>query len=135
VGWVLIRFYPKRLNLVLAALKKHPLKSLGMGVMLMIVLPLLSLLLLITILGAPFAIALMGLSAVFFYAAKTIPILTFCNKYLTKLHLEPNTLSIFAIGLVIYFLLVRIPYIGILIALTCLLLGVGASAFSRSQKR
>jgi len=135
VGWVLIRYYPKRLHAVLSALRSHPLKSLGMGAMLMVVLPLLSLLLLITILGAPFAIALMGLSAIFFYAAKTIPILTFCNKYLTKFHLEPNSLSLFAIGLVIYFTLVRIPYVGVLIALTCLLLGVGASAFSRSQKR
>ncbi len=135
VGWVLIRFYPKKLQKILQTLRTHPLKSFGTGIVVLVLLPLVSLLLLITILGAPFAIALMGFNAIFFYAAKTIPILAFSDKYLTKLKLKPNSLSIFAVGLVIYFLVVRIPYVGIVIALTCLLFGIGSSVYFRSKMK
>ena len=134
IGWVLIRAYPHRLEAILHALTTNPMKSFGLGIMIVVILPLASLLLLITILGVPFALALMGFNVIFFYAAKTIPIMYVSNRYLTKLHLKPNSLSLFFVGLVIYFLLVRIPVVGILIALACLLFGLGASASSGREK-
>ncbi|HSX04218.1 MAG TPA: polymer-forming cytoskeletal protein [Rhabdochlamydiaceae bacterium] len=135
VGWVLIRFYPKKLQEVLSAFNKHPFKAFLAGLVVIILLPIVSLLLLITILGAPFALALMGFFVIFFYAAKTIPILAVANKYLTKLKLKPNSLSIFALGLFLYFLIVRIPYVGFFVALASLLCGVGSSAVARMKKR
>ncbi|HSX12098.1 MAG TPA: polymer-forming cytoskeletal protein [Rhabdochlamydiaceae bacterium] len=135
VGWVLIRFYPKKLHILLAALNKQPMKALVSGIVIALLLPIVALLLLVTILGAPFALALMGFFVIFFYAAKTIPILAVANKYLTKFKLKPNTLSLFAVALFLYFLLVRIPYIGILIALASLFCGVGAAVVARTQKR
>lgn len=132
-GWVLIRAYPKKLEMILASLKGNLTKSFGYGLMIVVLLPLASLLLLITILGVPFALALMGFNVIFFYAAKTIPILAVSNSYLTKLKLKPNSLSIFAVGLACYFLLVRIPYVGILLALACLIFGLGASVISQQK--
>lgn len=131
VGWILLRFFPKNLEGSVVILQKKPLKALVYGLLLLILLPLASLILLMTILGVPFALTLIALNVIGFFTAKIISILWGSNMLFGKLGLKPNKIGTFAAGLVVYFLLTSIPYAGLLIAFAAMLFGLGASVLVR----
>jgi hypothetical protein len=135
VGCVLLKLYPKSIDHALHGLRHKPWKALTFGVMLLILLPLASLLLLMTILGAPFALTLLALNVVGFYTAKVVPILWVSNTYCTKIGLKPNKIPAFTCGLLLYFILASIPFLGTVIAFAAMLLGLGAGALTQTSRK
>ena len=83
VGIVLIRMFPKNLENALSSLKEQPLKSFAYGVMVLVLLPLVALVLLMTIIGVPFALALIAANILSFYTAKV-----YCIFWARTGHLE-----------------------------------------------
>ncbi len=134
IGFLLIRYFPRNLDSVLEALSDKPLKSLGVGIMILVLFPLVSLLLLMTILGVPFALTLIALNVVTFYTAKTYTIIWVSNHLCRKIKLKPNRVTTYGLGLILYFLLVNIPFIGTPIALATMLFGIGAGILAQMPK-
>ena len=135
VGWLLIRLFPRNFELAQEALSLHFLKCFGFGLMLLILLPLASLLLLMSILGVPFALTLIALNVITFYTVKIFPILWFTEKVFKGFNIKIGRYSALAIGLFAYFLLTPIPYFGIVLVLAALLLGLGAGAVAGLRRR
>lgn len=134
IGLILIRMFPKNLEAALHALSAHPAKSLGYGLMLLILLPLVSLILLMTILGVPFALTLIAANIIGFYTAKIYSILWASNWLFGKAGLKPNRLPALFCGMVVYFILVQIPYVGIVIAFAAMLFGVGCGILAQTKR-
>ncbi len=135
IGYLLIRYFPENLHKALANLSHHPVKSFGVGVLMLIFLPLASLLLLMTILGVPFALTLIALNVIGFYTAKTYSIIWVSNSVFMKIGLKPNKVWTFCLGLIVYFLLTGIPILGIIIALTAMIFGIGAAVIAQTPKK
>lgn len=134
VGVFFMRIFPKNFKNAHEALSHQPLKALGLGIVLLIALPLASLLLLLTILGAPFAIALLAVNVLTFYTAKILSVSWGANYLAKKTHVRLGPVSVFAIGLVIYYGLTMIPIAGYIIALAALLFGLGAGMLGRTHR-
>lgn len=134
IGIVLIKFFPKNLEAALHSLQNHPVKSLTYGIMLLILLPLASLILLMTVLGVPFALALIALNVIGFYTAKVYTILWASNWCFGKMRFKHNSLPGFFCGTLIYFALAAIPIFGFFVALASMLLGLGAGLVAQSKR-
>jgi len=134
VGIFLIRMFPKNLQAGLDALNKHPLKALGLGVVLLIALPLASIILLMSVLGAPFAVALLAINILTFYTAKIFSVSWASNYLAEKVKWRAGPIIIFACGLVVYYALTTIPKVGFFISLAALLFGLGAALLARTQR-
>jgi hypothetical protein len=134
IGIILIKIFPQNLESALHELKKHPFKSLSYGLMLLVLLPLASVLMLMTILGIPFALTLIALNIVGFYTAKVYCIFWGSNWIFGKLKMKGNRLPSFFLGLVIYFFLVAIPIFGTILSFVFMLLGLGAGVLSQGKR-
>lgn len=135
VGWIFIRLFPKKLKGVHNALQKRPWKAFWVGLIIAVLLPIACLILFITILGFPLALALLALSLLGFYGAKIIPIYWVSNAILPKIGLRKGSLLLFSIGLVLFFLIIQIPIFGGLVTLVFTFLGLGAFVLGRLPKR
>lgn len=135
VGLILLKIFPKNLEAALHALQEHPWKSFSYGVMLLILLPLVSLILLMTILGVPFALTLIAANIIGFYTAKIYSIVWVSNRWLTHIKLKANRFPILCVGVLCYFILSEIPIIGGLIAFAAMLFGLGAGVMAHARRR
>ena len=135
VGWIWLRLYPQNLERALNALSHKPLKAFACGIMLLVLLPLASLIFLMTILGAPFAITLLALNVIGFFTAKVLTIFWASNKVFKKIGLRPNTLTIFCFGLICYFFLTAIPFFGPLLSFVAMVFGLGAVPLAKMHQR
>ncbi len=131
VGIILIKAFPKNLDAALHVLRKTPLKALSYGVMLLVLLPLASLILLITILGAPFALTLIAANIIGLYTAKIYSILWASNWAFARLKMKPNRMPTLILGLVVYFCLVQIPVAGNILAFASMVIGLGAGVLAQ----
>jgi len=128
LGYLFMRFFPHKVESALRAMKTKPWQALLTGVVAVIILPLLCIVLLITIVGVPFALTLLGIYVLGFYTAKVFTVLyaserVFGSKY-RKL--------CFFLSLVIYFLFTTIPYVGFALSTGAMLFGLGAIISGRT---
>jgi len=135
IGLILIKIYPRKLESTLYALNNSPLKCFGFGLMLLILLPLVSLILLMTILGIPFALTLLALNVIGFYTAKVFSIFWISNKFCAKVRLKKNALTSYTLGLVLYFLITSIPIFGFIVAFVAMVFGLGAIPLAKSNRK
>lgn len=135
IGILLLKLFPQRLQRALKTLKVKPWKSFWLGVAVVILLPLACLVLFITILGFPLAIALVAFTLLGFYAAKIIPILLITNKFFHKIKWKENSLWGLAIGLILFFVFVQIPYLGAALSAIFTFLGLGAITLGRIRQK
>ena len=134
IGIILIRMFPKNLESALQVLKGHPLKAFSYGVMLLVLLPLAALILLMTILGVPFALTLMATTVIGFYTAKVYSIFWVSNWTFGKIGLKPSRLPTFLLGTVVYFGLTAIPVFGYVVAFAAMLFGLGAGVLAQAKR-
>ncbi len=117
VGILFLRFYPKKLHRVLHRLRSHPGGSLLWGIGIVVGIPVVSMILLVSVIGAPFALTLLALNVLGFYTAKVIPILFFSNALFGYFRWKPNKIPTLAVGQVCYYALTSIPVVGWFIAI------------------
>ena len=94
VGLILIRIFPRKLETALDVLHERPWKALAYGVLLLVLLPLVSLILLMTILGVPFALTLIALNIIGFYTAKVFTIFWASDALSTKIGFKKTERSL-----------------------------------------
>lgn len=131
LGVIIIKFFPTRLHRSLMVLQETPWKAFGVGLLVLFIIPLCVILLFITVLGIPFAIALVTLAVLSFYAAKILPIIWVSNNIFSRFRFQKNSLLVFFIGLIIFFLFKQIPILGQMISIVFMLLGLGTAVLSR----
>lgn len=134
IGIILIKVFPKNLEAALHSLNEQPLKAFTYGIMLLILLPLAALILLMTILGVPFALTLMAANIIGFYTAKVYSIFWASNWLFGKVGFKCNRGPSFFCGTVVYFCLTAIPIFGILLAFAFMLFGLGAGVLAQRRK-
>ncbi|NGX58951.1 MAG: hypothetical protein KR126chlam3_00093 [Chlamydiae bacterium] len=135
LGTVFLKVFPRKLKKTLDKLQNAPWKSLWTGLLVLILLPIVCLILFITILGFPIGLALLAISVLGFYTAKIFPIIWSMNALLPKIHMKQNSLVGLAIGLILFFLFVQVPFLGALLMAVFTLLGLGAVVLSRVPRR
>jgi hypothetical protein len=69
-GLIVIKLFPSQVMQTTKVSSEKLMSSLGVGVVVLVLAPILSILLLITVIGAPFALALIALNIFSFYTAK-----------------------------------------------------------------
>lgn len=101
------------------------LKSLGIGALAFILTPIISLLILITVIGSPIAILLMLIYILLLMLGTPIFIITISTFIKSKIEKPINTLIIVLLVTIILFLIELIPYVGFIISILKTLIGLG----------
>jgi cytoskeletal protein CcmA (bactofilin family) len=134
IGIILVKIFPRNLEAALTELNTRPFKSLIYGVTLLILLPLVSIILLMTILGVPFALALIALNIMGFYTAKVYTIFWASQWTFRKWGMKMHRMRGFFCGLVVYFILTAIPIFGLVVSVIAMLFGLGAGVLAQRTK-
>ena len=134
IGIIMIRYFRYRIDRTLNAMNQTPLQALIAGGVLLLILPLACLLLIVTVLGVPFALTLLSLTVVTFYTAKIFFILWVSKILLHRFDFQRYIYHYLLCGLIIYFLLTLIPYIGVVLSLSALLLGLGGMIVGKMKR-
>lgn len=133
LGFVFMRYFQHRLDRAFRAMRTKPVQSLITGGLILIVLPLISLLLLMTILGVPFALTFIAINVIGFYTGKIFTMLYVSKWSLGKIHREKWQKLGFLLILIAYFLVASIPYFGQAFVFAITLFGLGAIVTGRAD--
>jgi len=133
LGFIFMRYFQHRLDRAFRAMRTMPFQSLVTGGLVLIVLPLISLLLLMTILGVPFALTLLAINVIGFYTGKIFTILFVSKWSLKKLHKEKWQKLGYMLMLIVYFVVSSIPYFGQAFVFAITLFGLGAIVTGRAD--
>jgi len=125
IGLVIMRFFPRKVHGAIRALTERPLQALAAGTVVIMLLPIAFAALLISIVGAPFALTLLAINIIGLYTVKVVMILFVLTKLFPKSFERRRKGYLFA-GLVVYFGITLIPYIGPIISAIFIILGLGA---------
>ncbi len=121
VGFVFIKLFPSLVFRVKMEIT-HIWKSLGIGFALLICVPVASIILAITVLGIPISLILIALYLIFLYIGRIIFASFMGDKILKK---ESPILSLI-VGMFIFTVLFSLPFVGWLLNLIALSIGLGA---------
>lgn len=135
IGLMLMMFFPHKLVHALHALRYRTLSSFVWGLVALIGLPLFSVLLLITVVGAPFAVTLFALNIISFYTVTVFFIMWIANGIARKFGWKQNTMKELLIGQTVYYVLTSIPLVGALLAFVATTFGFGAAICSQTRKK
>ncbi|VHO03990.1 polymer-forming cytoskeletal protein [Candidatus Rhabdochlamydia sp. T3358] len=134
IAYLLLRLFPRNLQSALLSLRGQPWRSLSTGLITLIVLPLCCLLLLMTVLGVPFALTLIALNIVGFYTAKVYFIFWGSDWLSSKIKWRIHRLAAFAVGLIAYLIISSIPGLGKIFSLAAMVFGLGAAVTAQTKR-
>ena len=129
---LIVTFMPKSLVQSAEATKQNVFKSFGIGLLTMIAAVIGSILLLITVIGIPLALIILAALVVIFYVAQ-IFVSVWMAGYLFKIKNFGKTklFGAAALGLLLYYLIGFIPFVGWAVKIVLFLVGVGAIAMRK----
>ena len=136
ISIVLVLIMPSMSNRLSNNVKEKFWKTLLFGLIALIVIPIAAVLIMITVIGIPIGIILLILYALAVYLSKIVAAL-----YVGKLVFEKpekHLIKAVIVGVIIYVILVNIPYIDGLVRLLAVLLGMGAITlmiFTKDKKK
>ncbi|MEW6685349.1 MAG: hypothetical protein AB1393_03980 [Candidatus Edwardsbacteria bacterium] len=135
VGIIMIAISKKHARLVVDTLSSSPWKSLGFGILFLLLVPIAVVILLISIIGIPIAIFGIFAYLLALYFGAICFSLAFGEKFL-RLFKKEGEISLylsFILGLILLGILVSIPYLGFLVKLLVMLFGAGIFVLSRQR--
>ncbi|MFY7842734.1 MAG: hypothetical protein ACOVOR_01810 [Rhabdochlamydiaceae bacterium] len=132
-AYILKHFFPESTTTVKAYIRKTPLPSLLAGGVFVFALPILSVCLIISILGIPFAFTLIAVNVLGFYTAKTYTLMYLADWLHKWGKVSKNSRICFLLVLMLYFGLTAIPVLGIFIALLSMIMGMGGVVLAQSN--
>ncbi|MCH7761285.1 hypothetical protein IIA15_07820 [candidate division TA06 bacterium] len=135
IGIFLILLSPRHVSRASNNIRRTPWKSLGLGLLLLIVMPAVVGILAVTIIGIPLALLLLFAYLVFLYFGKLFTGL-FIGQFILKgfgKEEKGRLIGALILGLVILAILTSIPYVGKLFGVLALLFGLGAYFTERLQ--
>jgi len=132
-GLLLIYFIPNYSREVISTLREKPLASLGLGFLMALVTPVIVVFLLVTVVGIPIALILSAVYLIGIYLARILAIIWIGSAMLGLFGKKAGEGVVLVIGLVIYSVLSLLPFIGGLVTVLAVLLGLGASLMADRQ--
>lgn len=127
-GLILIKFLPKEISNINKNTENNLLPNLGKGILFIIVTPIISLLLLITIIGVKLAFVVIGIYLLLMFFASIFASIFIGESFLVKVIKNKNNsmyLSLL-IGVLIYTILIVIPFVGWIFSLLLTSLSIGS---------
>jgi hypothetical protein len=134
IGYLLLRLFPRNLQSALISLRQQTWRCLSTGLITLIILPLCCLLLLMTVLGVPFALTLIALNIVGLYTAKVYFIFWGSDWLTTKIKWKIHRLAAFALVLLAYLIISFSPGVGKICSLTAMVFGLGAAVTAQTRQ-
>lgn len=134
IAYLLLRLFPRNLQSALISLREQPWRSLSTGLITLIVLPLCCLLLLMTVLGVPFALTLIALNIIGFYTAKVYFIFWGSDWISSKIKWKIRRLAAFSVVLLAYLVISFIPVLGKTLSLAAMIFGLGAAVTAQTKR-
>lgn len=129
VGLVMISWLVKPVNDITDKIFTRPFKNLGWGFLVLFLTPFVVGILIITLIGLPLAIILVGLYLLIIYPAKIIVAIALGRKFAGKCKLlkryKDSLMAAMISGIIICWIIFSIPYVGWILSVIAILLGVG----------
>jgi len=141
LGLIFLRLFPQFAGRVTEALRERPGLASGWGLAATVVTPIVAISFIVTVLVLPAGVILLALYGVMLYLARIFAI-TCAGQFLMRRPADSSSLAKpFVVGLLVYSLLTVVPFIGGLVTVVTVILGVGAlviagrQRFTRSQEQ
>ncbi|MGI5841179.1 MAG: hypothetical protein ACOX6N_03120 [Patescibacteria group bacterium] len=137
IGLLLLRYLPGLVDKSSYLIARQPFKSLGVGFLTLLLAPVLLFVLFVLALTIPLALILFTLFLITLFVAKIFPAVWFGTWLSQKLNLNISSFWTFIIGLILLYIILFIPVLGVIIWFFVLLFGLGSfllSLFSASPK-
>lgn len=126
-GLLMLKFVPNYTKGVALMIREDLWKSLGYGLVLLILVPFAAIILLITVIGIPISL-LLGFSYVFYLYLAKIFVAVCLGDYLYEKWGKVKTQYLpYVLGLGVFYLLTWLPWVGDLVKFAAVLLGLGAA--------
>lgn len=132
IGILLANFAPVYSRSVGMTISEQPWLSLGMGLLVLVITPVIAMILLITIIGIPLAGIVFALYALLLYFAKIAVALWIGHVLAPRLNIAPGVVGQFTLGIVVYGLLTLIPIVSLLLKIADVF-GLGALVIAKSR--
>jgi cytoskeletal protein CcmA (bactofilin family) len=133
LGLLLLRIYPVFTPRVATTIQERPWVSLGVGGALLVGVPWLVLLCMVTVLGIPIGLMLGALYLVTLYLGRVFVMLWVGQRLLKLVSGSPSVAWAFVAGLVVYSVVSLIPFVGKLVTLLTIALGLGAILVTKKE--
>jgi len=133
LGLLSIRFLPRFHQSVVTTLKERPWASLGIGFIAAVVIPFACALLLMTFVAIPLALILLAAFLIVLYWGRIYVINRIGEAILGRLRPNSGRVAAFILGMLVYYLLALIPFIGWFVVLLVILFGIGAELIARKN--
>lgn len=133
IGLLVIRLFPNFAGAAVASIRERPLASLGVGLLVFVLVPVLVLLLFITVLGIHLALILLALYAVSLYVSRVVAVYWVGATIFGTGARGGRAGCAFAGGLIVYYLLTLVPVLGGIVAVLVTLFGLGAAAIAEKR--
>lgn len=127
LGLLMIKFLPVYSKNAANIVTTRFLPSLGLGLAALFFIPILIILLFITMIGIPLGIALILVFILYLYIGRLYAMLAIGAKVAEVANLKLSPVAVFIVGLLVYYLLVAIPFVGGLVKLLVVIAGFGAA--------
>ncbi|PIQ77277.1 hypothetical protein COV82_05240 [Candidatus Peregrinibacteria bacterium CG11_big_fil_rev_8_21_14_0_20_46_8] len=134
IGSILIYIAPKHTQHIVQNFEKQPWWSLLAGLITLSIVPLASLLLFVTLIGAPLGLIVLFFLVLAVYLAKIYVGLVVGHIILGKHKKKINFYALLAVGLLIYYVATALPYVGPFVVIFGTVAAVGALAITQYQK-
>lgn len=126
IGILLAYFFPKPILEIAENLIQEPLKTFGIGLLALALFPMIFFLLLITVIGIPLAFVLLLVLVLLCFLAKFLVAVIFGAALFDLIEKKDINLYLkMVVGLVAYYVLVSVPFLGWFVRIVVCLLGVG----------
>lgn len=133
IGLLLVLLAPRYVARIADGIAEKPWKSLGVGLLALIVVPVVVVLLMATIIGIPLAIILGVLFAITMYASKLFVIYLIGAKISVTFSKKIHPVLILMVGLLIYEVVSLLPIIGSIMDFAVLLAGIGGLLLQKKE--
>ncbi len=133
LGLLLLRVYPIFTPRVASVIKEQPWVVLGVGGAMLFGVPLLILLCMVSLLGIPIGLMLGAMYLVTLYLGRVFVMLWFGQRLLRLVSDSSSPAWAFVTGLVVYFIVSVVPFVGGLITLATMAVGFGALLITKKE--
>ena len=133
IGLLLIKLFPRYSRETVLTLRGRPWASLGIGVVALILTPIITVLLLITLVGIPLGLILGAIYAISLYLARIFVIFWAGSWILERTRGKVHEGWALFIGLIVYLIITSIPIIGAFVVFFAILFGLGAAIITEKE--
>lgn len=133
LGLLSVRFLPRFHQSAVAVLRERPWVSLGIGFIAAVMTPVICAILFATVVAVPIALIVMAAYLMLLYWGRIYAISRIGEVISGLFRSSPGRTSAFVLGLIIYYLLAIIPFVGWIVVPLVVLFGLGAELIARKD--